>query len=511
MKIRNYFAYIGLASILALCTISCEKDLDNIGVDLINNEKFENKNKISNLQSESLNIESVNASGLGQYLLGFYKDSEMGALKASIISQLNLSSTADNYTYGENMTIDEVILDLPYQATRSVDDYDDGKPKFSIDSVFGNTEQSFKINVYELGTFLNTLDPEDPTKTATYLSNKTYIKGTSLYSESFKVNANDTVAYVKRFMLDGAVYDTDTIKTSTVKPSIKLRLNKTIIKSIFVDNVNAIDFTSSATFRQGFRGLYIEPETENSNQTHLISLLMNAATMKIYFSNDVTTDEGDDEDLNDNGVNGEKNVTVRTKNEFTFSLTGIKTNKIERDYSVSKSSGTDRIYVQGAAGSEAVIELFIDEDIDDLRDQNLLITEANLVLHIDQDADTDLIPEQLYIYDYSKNEHIRDIFTEGIAIVGGTLLRDNDGNSLHKYKFSITDYIADILTSDEDFESLKLGVKIYNGPSEMPASISDIAIKNQSWTPKGVVLFNESEAHGDKQLKLKIYYSKLNK
>lgn len=509
MKVRNYFAYLGLASVLALSTISCEKDLDNIGVDLINNDKFDHQKITSNIQSVSQSIESVKATGLGQYLFGIYKDTEMGSLNGSIISQLSISSTGDLYTYGDNMTIDEVILTLPYQATKSTEDYADGKPKYSIDSVFGNSDQSFKINVYELGTFLNTLDPTDPSKNATYLSNKEYIKGTNLYSESFKVNPNDTVAYVERHLLDGTVYDTDTVKTTTATPSIKLRLKKSVIKSIFVDNSNGIDFSSLESFRKGFRGLYIEPESENNDQTHLISLLLNAANMKIYFSNDVVKDEAADEDLNGNGVDGESNVTVRTKNEFTFSLSGIKTNKIEHDYAVSKSSGNDRIYVQGAAGSEAVIELFIDADIEELRAQNLLITEASLILHIDQDADTELIPEQLFIYNYSKNEHIRDIFTEGIAVVGGILLKDDEGNSLHKYKFSITDYIAEILTSDEDFDSLKLGIKVYNGPSEIPTA-TDITLKNKSWTPKGVVLFNESEAHGDKKLKLDIYYSKLN-
>jgi len=477
---------------------------------LIDNNTFENQKITSNIQSESLNIESVKATGLGQYLLGIYKDEEFGSLKGSIISQLSISSTGDKYTYGDNMTIDEVIIDLPYQSTRNTEDYDDGKPKFQIDSVFGAKTQEFKINVYELGTFLNTLDPNDPSKNVNYFSDKEYTKGVNLYSENFKVNQNDTVAYVDRHMLDGTIYDTDTIKTTSATPSIKLKLDKTLIKNIFVDNNNGIDFSSLETFRKGFRGLYIEPEALNENQTHLVSLLLNAASMKIYFSNDVIKNEGENEDLNGNGVNGEENVTARTKNTFTFSLSGIKNNKLERDATIPKASGNDRLYIQGAAGSDAVIELFIDEDIEALRAQNLLITEASLVLHIDQDADTDLIPEQLFIYDYSKNEHIRDIFTEGVALVGGLLLKDDEGNSLHKYKFSITDYISNILTSDDEFESLKLGVKVYNGSTEMPTSITDIAIKNFSWTPKGVVIFNESDAHGDKKLELNIYYSKLN-
>ncbi|PCI35670.1 MAG: hypothetical protein COB60_01765 [Flavobacteriaceae bacterium] len=510
MKIKKYFTYLGLATAIALSTVSCEKEIDNIGVDLIDNDMFDSKSKSYSIESENTNKESVKAIGLGQYLLGIYKDTEFGTLKGSIISQLSIPKIGDKYTYGKNMTIDEVILDLPYQSTRNKKNHSDGRPQFSIDSVFGVRSQEFKINVYELGTYLNTLDPNDPSKNATYLSNKEYLKGPSLYRENFKVSHNDTVVYVERYMLDGTIYDTDTIKSSKVTPSIKLKLNKTLIKNIFVDNNNGIDFSSLETFKRGFRGLYIEPEAISENPTHLVSLLMKSASMKIYFSNDVVKNEGKNEDLNGNGIKGEKDVTVRTKNVFNFSLSGIKTNKLERDYTQSKASGTDRLYIQGAAGSEAVIELFIEEDIAAIRAQNLLITEANLVLYIDQNADTKLIPSQLYIYDYTKNEHIRDIFTEGISVVGGKLLKDSKGKSLHKYKFRITDYISDILTTNKTIKSLKLGIKVYNGPSEMPANNTDITIKNLSWTPKGVVIFNESDVHGDKKLKLDISYSKLN-
>ncbi|MBL4745833.1 MAG: DUF4270 domain-containing protein [Flavobacteriaceae bacterium] len=510
MKIKNYFRYLGLATAIALCTVSCEKEIENIGVDLIDNDTFDNHQMTSKIQSETLDITSVRATGLQQYLFGILKDNEFGTLKGSLISQLDLPFIGNDYTFGDNMIIDEVILDIPYQATRTTEKNGNGTPKFEIDSVYGDSTQGFTINVYELGTFLNTLDPLDPSKNATYSSDKEYQKSTVLYSEPFQISTYDTIAYVERHLLDGSIYDTDTIKATNAFPSIKLRLNKEAIHTIFVANNDEIDFTTIASFQQGFRGLYIEPESLNDNNTPLISLSLNAATMKIYFSNDLVKDEGVTEDLNGNGVNGEEGVTIRTKNTFTFRFSAIKINKLERDLALPKVSGEDRLYIQGAAGSEAIIEIFKEEDIAALRDQKLLITEANIILHIDQEAETHLIPTQLFIYDYSKNEHIRDIFSEGINVVGGTLLRDKDGNSLHKYKFSITDYIATILSSKEDFESLKLGVKVYNGISELPKGPSDITIKNTSWTPKGVVIFNESEVHGDKKLELNIYYSKSN-
>ena len=66
-------------------------------------------------------------------------------------------------------------------------------------------------------------------------------------------------------------------------------------------------------------------------------------------------DEGDDQDLNGNGTKGEKGV--RTKHNYAFSFGSLKSNYLERDYTVSKQSGADRLYVQGAAGSIAKIKI----------------------------------------------------------------------------------------------------------------------------------------------------------
>ena len=227
------------------------------------------------------------------------------------------------------------------------------------------------------------------------------------------------------------------------------------------------------------------------------------AKMTIYYSND--EDEAEGQDLNGNGTNGE--LGVRVKQKFEFSLGSIKSNVLDRDKTITKASGEDRLYVQGAAGSIATIDLSID-NLEDLRENNWLITNTNLIFYIDQNASSNIVPEQLFLYNYDENLQILDMMTEGINALGGALERDDDGKP-YRYVFKITDYISELLNSDEPLDLVKLGLKVY-GSTDSPISDTDTAIKDFSWNPKGVVLFGDDVSAGNKRIKFEIYYSELN-
>ena len=505
-KVVNTLKYLGLFSIVFFTLISCEKEIESIGVNLVDNNTFSTNTATSEVLTTSKNIERVPTNNLAQYLLGVYADNEFGKIKASIVSQISLPATGENYNYGKNPIIDSVLISIPYQATLE-ENGSEGEPIFSIDSVIGNQDEEFLITVYELKTFLNTLDPNNPANPAIYYSDKEFLKGDSpLYSGNFKVNKNDTVSYIKRYLADGiTVYDTDTIKLDNSVPSIKLPLDETIIKQLFIDNAARTEFETFDNFSHYFRGLIIEASELASDNSHLLSLNLTGAKMTIYYSRD--EDEDADEDLNGNGTNGEQGVRTKQSYDFTFG-TLIKANVLERDYTNSKQSGEDRLYVQGAAGSMATVELFENEDIVDLQSRNWLVTEANLVFYVDQDASSSIVPEQLFIYNYDDNEQLRDVMTEGIGVVGGLLERDENGNP-YRYIFKITDYISEILKSTEALDLVKLGVKVYN-PTDLPTAITDIKIEDTSWNPKGVVLYNHNTSAEEKRVKLELFYSEIN-
>lgn len=504
-KVVSALKHIGLFTIVFFSIISCEKEIESIGVDLVDNNNFSNSKLTSEVVTENINVDGVISSNIQQYLLGVYSDVEFGKLKGSIVSQLSLPLTGEDYDYGVNAAIDSVILDIPYQVTRR--DTTGGKPPYSIDSIFGNPEVEFKLNVYELKTFLNTLDPEDPSKNAVYYSDKEFQKGAmSLFSGNFKVDASDNGSYIKRYMADGTLYDTDIIKKTDSIPSIKLPLNEEIIQQIFVDNADGVEFSSNEAFQHYFRGFFIEAEELTDDKSHIVSLSMANAKMTIYYSND--EDEGETQDLNGNGTLGEQGV--RVKHDFAFSLGSIKSNVLVRDDSNSKNSGDDRLYVQGAAGYDVTIELFGDENLEELQNNNWLITNASLTFYVDQGALSNIAPEQLFIYNYDESIQIHDMATEGITAVGGMLERDEDGNP-YKYEFKITDYISELLKSDEPLDLVKLGIKVYN-PFDKPFINNNFnnKVSNFNWNPKGVVLYGDDMSAGDKRIKLEISYSEIN-
>ena len=504
-KVVSTFKYLGIFSLVFFTIVSCEKEIENIGVNLIDNNKFNTNNFISEVITANENIDKVPANFLPQYLLGVYADEEFGELKASLVSQLTLPTFGESYAngYGTNTLIDSVIINIPYQSTRETDDYSDGKPKFSIDSVFGDSDVEFKLSVFELKTFLNSLNPEDPSENAIYYSDKEFQKGdTPFYSDNFKINPDDTVAYIKRYLNDGVtVYDTDTIKQDDLSPSINIPLDEALVKQLFIDNAGNAEFLDSDNFAHYFRGFYIEADKLINEKSHLLSLDMSAAKMTIYYSMD--EDEDTSEDLNGNGTDGEQGV--RTKHEYSFPFGSIKSNIFKRDYTNSKFSGDERLYLQGAAGSMATLELFTNEDLTELRNNNWLITDASLTFFVDQNASTNEIPEQLFVYNYDEKMQILDMVT---SLVGGDLERDEDGNP-YKYKINITDYISELLKSDDPVDLVKLGIKVYN-ISDAVTDLTNLSVSDYSWTPKGVVLYDHNANAGDKRLKLEISYTELN-
>lgn len=521
-KVVKTLKQIALFSVLFLSILSCETDIENLGTNIVENGIFDTQKYDSELKAYNQNILKNRAKGLGQYLLGVYSNEEFGKLEASIVTQL--SSPSGFTDFGIDPVIDTVILSIPYQATNLAASGVD--PEYQLDSIIGNQDVKFNLNVYELTTYLNTLDPADPEMELDYFTDETYTYNTTaLYSSNgltnmFIPNPNDTVLYVERpeVILDFAtmVHDRDTIKNPNASPVIKLPLDEDFFTNNFLPSADIIE--TNATFVEFFNGLYIEATQDADSKSSLMSLDLTSANVTMYYTNSVVTDET----VNGVDLNGDGNITatasVRTKQSATFSFSGITTNTYVRDYTFSNAkpfldnpntfSGDERLYLQGAAGSFALIDLFTSDDIEDLRNNNWLINEANLTFYVDQDSDTSIAPEQLFVYNYEDNEQITDMLTEGPTEYGGLLERDEDEKPL-LYTINITDYISNILKPTDPIEPSQLAVRV-NNTSDIPTGITDIEIKDFSWTPKGVVIHGNQSTDIDKRVKLEITYTELN-
>jgi hypothetical protein len=526
IRIVNSVKYVGLFTLALLSIIACERDFENIGVQLVDNNQFDTKDTIFEIIVNTKNVVSSQVNqddpttrdidGLTQYLLGVYKSDKFGLLKTTFVSQLGLPSKVD---FGDNPSIDTIVLNIPYYSTKLADN-SDRTPNFKLDSILGNRDAEYTLSVYELGTFLNALDPIDPTKKKRYFSDETYNKRAMLYSGMFKPNKNDTVLYVKRRFLDSdrnTVDDIDTVKTESVSPSIKLPLDTLFFRNNFINQQNSGVFDSNDSFLDYFRGILIEADGTDGA---LMTLAMVNASITIYYTNTELKDETDT-DLNGNGTTDDTNVPVRTKQSLAFSLSGIRASQYNRDYAdgevnsffdpnVNVTIGQEKIYVQGAAGSMAEIQLFRDADLEAIRNENWLINEANLTLYVDNPSIDTIVPNRLQLYNLDNNSQIRDVFTEAqINGIGGSLERDDNGNP-YRYKFRITDYISEVLKSDNPLPLSRLGLKVFH-PTDVPSAIiaNDTLNKRFSWIAKGVVLkgFDPMNANDPQRIKLEIFYT----
>ncbi|MCF6346802.1 MAG: DUF4270 domain-containing protein [Flavobacteriaceae bacterium] len=518
-KIVNSVKYIGLLSLVLLSVIACERDFENIGVGLVDNNEFATSDTIFEVIAYNKNVESSRVDGIPEYLLGILEDDNFGYIKTLFVSQLGLPTSTD---FGNNVSIDAVILDIPYYATRE-DNYSDGKPQFKLDSIFGNQETEYNISVYESGTFLNALEPLDPTKNKKYYSNETYNEKTLLYSQLFNPERNDTVLYVKRRFLDddsNTVDDTDTIKAENSIPSIKMSLDTVFFRNNFINQQNTGVLDSRDSFIDFFRGIIIKAEEDVNKDGSLMALAMSNANVRIYYTNTILTDETDT-DLNNDGDTDDTDVPVRTKQTMIFPLSGIRANQYNRDYLGSLASinerfvspdlinGEDKLYIQGASGSMGVVELLLSDDaINEMRDKNWLINEANLTLYLDDNSFTqEKVPDQLLLYNYDDNSQILDVITEvQVGGIGGVLERDEDNKPI-KYKFRITDYISEFLKSDDE-KPVKFGLKVFHS-TDVPLVIDDTNIDDFSWIAKGVVLKGNKllDENDPQRLKLEIFYT----
>jgi hypothetical protein len=543
--LKKYALPVVLVAILSF-SYSCEKDFKNIGVDLVDNNVFSGDKYVALIQGHSEDILQNKTNGLSYYLLGHYQDTRFGSLTASVAGQLTMPTT-ENPDFGENAAIDSVVVVIPYQSTligtQEVDDPNNPDStinvnEYELDSTFTSGGGDFNFSIYELGTYLNTLDPTDPTRSKEYFNDESIATvGAALYSGLVTPNANDTVMYIKRHrytdinLTEREYFDQDTITLSNEIPFLAVPIDKAIIKQKFQDNASSSDFASNDNFRHYFRGLMLEA-TENTGSNALLYLDTSEASMRIYYTESQIQEEGEEEDLDGDGVENEGEVIVPVSGSFVYSMSGLTVNLYERDYTGSTAepyltspdifNGDDKLFIHGAAGSDGIIHLFgedantndVPDELETIRTNQMtnkwLINDAKLYVYIDQDNPVDYYPERLYLYEIEEGIKYQsyEMMNQGDTRVSGYLV-NNDDDEPDYYLFHLTDYISEIINSDTEVAITDFGLKTYD-PNDAPLSTTDTIMRQYNNYFKEVVLHGNTATAGDRKLKFEIYYTELN-
>lgn len=501
-------AYLGVVILFITAIISCEKDFTDIASNVVTNSKFDTKDTIIEVVVTNKAITNVRADGLaiggtlGQYLLGVYNNPNYEKVEASIVSQLAIDASINvaDKTYGTDTTvvttIDTVFLKLPYQATLKADTTAD----YDLDSIIGDPTKAFNFNLYRTDTYMNRLDPVDPSKTNEYLSNHAYqiIPGelNAQVDYQFKPDAKDTLMVYKRRLSNGLVYQSDTLRLTNNNPFARIPLDEAKIKALFVDQYGSANFESQEAINEYIKGLYLEAK---GNEGSLIGFNITSTdatlrpSLEIRYTNTILK-------------NGSVVVdTIMKSNSFLLSNFSTSLYKMEE----KTYPNDNNIVVQGAAGNMAQIEMLTGTQLNDLRSKNWLINEASLTFYVNQnivDFDTIQTPNKLFLFkDGDVASQIKDHFSEGPTVFDGNLILTD--NKPDYYKFRITDYLSDLLLGNSSYNP-KLGLKVFNNPTDGYTSLVDTLVTSYSWNPKTVTLLNHNKVvNGERRAKLKISYS----
>ena len=549
--------YVGVLFLSLAGIVSCEKDFTDIGTGVISNTEFSTGEVVLEVEIIQNNITSVRADNISlntleEYWLGVYNTPYAEKIEAGFVSQLSLPSdlVVSEASINDTTTVyslDKVILKIPYTSV-FVSKEADGKSKFRLDSILGNPSIPTELEVYRNGTFINRLDPADPSKENSFSSDFVYQEEELLTAAgfTFKPSAVDTVFYFNRadrsIALNSATSIQDTLKLSTASslaaPFLAIPLDLDEMKRLFWDKFEDPDFSSSAEFQTYFKGIILK--TKGADGALVPINLASESTPSIDFFYAKTILKGGD-------------VIENTTSTYSFPLSNARSSTYTMS-PASMSVPNENFIIQGTAGASATVKIlgvnllelensnpldpileYKDKDVnndgfldleelasltDEINQEGLLVNDALLTFYVNTVAspDADILPQKLLIYKNIEMNgrvtptHIEDSYTE-FASFGGGLLLDEDGTP-ERYNFKVTDYISNLLDgTNDDLPTLEL--KVFNKVTDLPVNGSgalDVSVKTYNWNPRAVLLLNgDNTTNGVKKAQLKISYTEKKK
>ena len=564
-KIMKKSVYLGVFILFLNFVVSCEKDFTSGETSIINNTKFEAKEVYLDIEMTTSDINSVRAdnillgaSGLGEYLLGVYKKGKGNdkKIEASIVAQVEVPSTFQitDKTLRDGQTLsvphlDEVILKIPLKAINlgketvkinvSGVEKDTIVPKFKLDSLLGNINANFNIDIYQNDTYLNILDPSDPSKKNSFESTASYQKTGGKLNLTSTLNLEnahkDTLFVYERMLVDGTKYN-DTLKVSngdgiTANPFIAIKLDKAKFKTLFFDKFSDNELSSQKEFNNYFRGIIIEASGVDGAMIPL-NLAFNSNTIKpsivLLHTSAILDKDGNIEERVENinefyiggGVTGIKNSIYKTT---TATNTLVNSNLVQGTsgslskikivgVKISELTEQNNPFLYSIKNKDANNDGYL--DLKELENNNgLLLNDVSLSFYIENSTsvDTTKVPKRLFLYKEGlKNgvnnpSQLRDLMIDGPDVYGGFLeLSDNKPN---RYRFRLTEYISSLLkgnNTDDAIPDLKL--KVYN-TTDLPTSITDTIVETYNWNPRSVPVLNQNIINGDKRARIKVLYT----
>ena len=417
----------------------------------------------------------------------------------------------------------------------SADDFvrDNFAKTIDIDSIYGDTLTPFKFKVERSTFFLRDLDPNTGFQEAQqYFSSQQFSPS---FVSDVLFDGDVTISNKEILLLQQDDPETTEIVESEqfakLNPGIRVKLDPDFFQANILDKEGSSELFSQTNFSDFLRGLHL-----SIDQTNDIMLLLDlsAANIQIFYNYEFF-----------NSIEGENEIR---NSSFTLSfligsqtgaLTGNAVNTLNNDLYPTTileqldtgANDASRIYLKGGSGSYTEIDLFdkdrilSEEIVEQIRAENWIINEANLVFYVDEQATIGSIsPPRIYLYNAENGNIIfnpNTDFSESQAPLGQFLnfggILDEDSAEGANYKVRITSHINDLIVRDSTNATLGLvltpnislsGVRNARLTNSEEA---DLPVGN-TLTPLGTVLFGSNVEPQDigKKVKLEIFYTETN-
>jgi hypothetical protein len=403
--------------------------------------------------------------------------------------------------------------------------------KVDLDSIYGNREAPFNFKVERSTYFLRNLDPDTGfLESQEYYSTQEFspdFVSDVLFDGQILISDEETLIFPE----DDPDTDADESldEPERIQPGIQVALDPDFFQQNILDKEGQSVLLSQANFSDFLRGLHLSVSSATDDM--LLILDITDATITITYEYDK---QQDDEIIKEEA---EYQLTLISRDLSFGTINGNSVNTLinapfppEITDDMDTNQNAERLYLKGGSGSYAEIELFEENNGEDIINQiktkKWIINEANLIFYVDREA-LDMAgiinePPTLYLFNTETSRPIYDLSVISDPDVRNRININYDGslekenNKGVRYKLKITNYINDIIIRDSTNATLGLSVSADLAISASKNAVLDMKETDlpvgASITPLGTVLYgsNLTMSEEDMQLKLEIFYTETN-
>jgi hypothetical protein len=408
-----------------------------------------------------------------------------------------------------------------------------GATLYDVDSLLGNRDASFKIKVQELDYYLRSYDPTDNFESfQKYYSDEIQLlnfSGFTIHDDEVSIDTNEIVIYKEDDPDTDDVDESEEVK-ERLTPRLRLPLDKDFFQRKIIDHEGSDDMTNADNFNIYFKGLVLQ--AYDFSEDLLMILDYSNAKINIEYEYDKYNKNDTDDNTSDDTID-------KVKANYELNLSGNQLNVFNKSAynqdvlnNLNSSENLSRVFLKGGEGLIAEIELFTDNDgnnvLDEIRANGWLVNEANLTMYVDKDKINEsgnlIEPFRVYLYDIDAKTPLPDYYIDNstgpkksnVKIVhSGILELDEDDKGL-KYKIRISEHVKNIVRNDSI--SPKLGLAVSSSISNSvntdvkTTDVMKYIPLATAINPLGTVLIgpNPEPENFDKRMRLEIYYTEIN-